>query len=84
VYSDGKGGHVIAYVPSTSAKTTDQQRAAMGGPLLANEILHALGAQPVYEPRVSAAWPVYRLFFIDSGGQIYESQWKGEWKCCGM
>jgi hypothetical protein len=56
----------------------------MSGPPLANEILHAVGAQPVYEPRVSAAWPVYRLFFVDSSGQIYESQWKGDWVCCGM
>jgi hypothetical protein len=82
VYSDGKGGHVIAYVPNAESQTTEQRR--MTGPLLADEILHTPGAEPVYEPGVSARWSVYRLFFVDSRGQIYASQWKGEWVCCGM
>jgi hypothetical protein len=84
LYSDGKGGHVLAYVPAADSRTAEQRRAVKSGPLLADDILHGLGAQPVYEPRVSAMWRVYRLFFVDSRGQIYESQWKGDWVCCGM
>jgi hypothetical protein len=84
VYSDGKGGHVVAYLPSAGSQTAEQQRAATSGPYLASEILHPPETQPVYAPPISAAWPVYRLFFIDSRGRIYQSQWKGEWVCCGM
>jgi hypothetical protein len=84
VYSDGKGGHVVAYVPTANSQTTEQRRAAASGPQLASDILHGPETLPVYAPQASAAWPVFRLFFVDSRGQIYESQWKGEWVCCGM
>lgn len=87
VYSDGSGGHVIVYLPaaeSGASAPASQRRTSGTGPQLADEILNGLGARPVYAPKVSAAWPVYRLFFVDQDGQIYASRWKGEWVCCGM
>lgn len=84
VYSDGKGGHVVVYVPAGESVPTVPRRAPTSGPQLADEILNGLGARPVYAPRVSAAWPVYRVFFVDSKGRIAATQWKGEWACCGM
>lgn len=83
VFSDGNGGHVVAYVPTADAQTTGEGRVT-SGPHLANDILEAPGTRPVYAPRVSAGWPVYRLFFVDSLGRIYEARWKGEWVCCDM
>lgn len=87
VYSDGKGGHVIVYLPaaeSGASAPASQRRRSSAGPPLADEILNGLGARPVYAPQVSAAWPVYRLFFVDQDGRISASRWKGEWVCCGM
>lgn len=87
VYSDGKGGHVIVYLPAAESGTSapaSPRRTPATGPQLADDILNGLGARPVYAPRTSAAWPVFRLFFVDQSGQIYTSQWKGQWVCCGM
>ncbi|MBM3770915.1 MAG: hypothetical protein FJW27_06440 [Acidimicrobiia bacterium] len=87
VYADGKGGHVIVYLPAGEAGTSapaSPRPTPTTGPQLAAEILNGLGARPVYAAGVGAAWPVYRLFFVDQDGQIYASHWKGEWVCCGM
>jgi hypothetical protein len=84
VYADGTGGHVVAYVPAAGSRTTEPRGVATSGPHLANDILHPPEAQPVYAPQVSATWPIYRLFFVNAQGRIYQSQWKGDWVCCGM
>jgi len=36
----------------------------------------------VYDPRMTDAWPIYRIFFADSTGHIVRSQWRGRWECC--
>ncbi|MGE3508218.1 MAG: hypothetical protein AB7N65_04985 [Vicinamibacterales bacterium] len=84
VYSDGTGGHVIVYVPAAATGATAGQPPSRTGPQLADEILHGLGARPVYAPRMSTTWPVYRLFTVDERGQVSGSRWKGDWVCCGM
>lgn len=84
VYGDGRGGFVIAYVPDGTAQPPRDLRPAMSGSQLAHQLLNEPGTWDVYTPRVSARWPVYRLFFVNAAGTIYQSLWKGDWECCGF
>jgi hypothetical protein len=76
LYSDGEAGRIAVYIPISSAGTT-----ATAGTAVTNE-----QRQPeplrVYDARMTDAWPIFRIFFIDSAGRIVRSEWRGQWECC--
>jgi len=73
LYSDGKGGRIAVYVPTPS---TAASRAGATTPSGQPEPLH------VYDPSITKAWPIYRIFFVDNTGRIVSSRWRGRWECC--
>jgi hypothetical protein len=82
VYSDGRGGRVIVYLPESSPD------AANSGPLKSPN-MHPTNPErmaPRGEFRLSmtAYWPIYRIFFVDPTGQITNSEWRGDWVCCSQ
>jgi hypothetical protein len=72
LYSDGEGGQIAVYVPVQSA---GRSRTAV-----TNEPRQP--ALRVYDPRMSDAWPIFRIFFADKTGRIVRSRWRGRWECC--
>jgi hypothetical protein len=74
LYADGKGGHVVVYVPNPSPGTT--RRSDPG------EQLRAAATARVYDAGMKNSWPVYRIFFSDPSGRIVVSEWRGRWECC--
>jgi hypothetical protein len=74
LYSDGNGGRIAVYVPASSAGTTT-------GTTVTNEPRQP-EALRVYDPRMNDAWPIFRIFFVDSTGRIVRSRWRGRWECC--
>lgn len=84
-YSDGTGGHVVLYVPeSEQATAANLPVLARGAELAGLLVRNALpNAEPVFPPRITTNWRVFRVFFIDADGTIRRSQWKGQWRCCG-
>ena len=74
LYSDGEGGRIAVYVPASSAGTTT-------GQAVTNEPRQP-EALRVYDPRMTDAWPIFRIFFVDSTGRIVRSRWRGRWECC--
>ena len=71
LYSDGNGGRIAVYVPAASL-----------GNKAATSDLRPLEPLRVYEPRMTDAWPIYRIFFVNSMGRIVRSEWRGQWECC--
>jgi hypothetical protein len=72
LYSDGGGGRIAVYVPRASAGAGAAVTNAAGQP----------EALRVYDPRMTDAWPIFRIFFIDNAGRITRSRWRGQWECC--
>jgi hypothetical protein len=73
LYSDGKGGRIAVYVPAASIATSRT------GATAASRQSEAL---LVFDPTITKAWPIYRIFFVDNTGRIVRSQWRGRWECC--
>jgi hypothetical protein len=67
LYSDGEGGRIAVYIPLASAGATAQGQSE---------------ALRVYDPRMTGAWPIFRIFFVDRTGHIVRSEWRGQWECC--
>jgi hypothetical protein len=76
LYSDGNGGQIAVYVPAASAGTTVTTGTAVTNERRQPEALR------VYDPRMTDAWPIFRIFFADSTGHIVGSRWRGRWECC--
>jgi hypothetical protein len=74
LYSDGAGGQIAVYVPAPAPGTT--RRGAE------SDRLRAAATLRVYEPRMTDAWPIYRIFFADRMSRIVRTQWRGRWECC--
>ena len=74
MYSDGRGGHVVVYVPNPSPGTTRRPDVS--------EQLRAAATARVYDADMKNSWPIYRIFFSDGNGRIVVSEWRGQWECC--
>src|SRR5687767_9868923 len=74
LYSDGAGGQIAVYVPAPAAGTTRSGTAS--------ERLRAAATQRVYDPGMTDAWPIFRIFFADATTRIVRTQWRGRWECC--
>jgi hypothetical protein len=72
LYSDGAGGQIVVYVPAPGTSRNDAASAR----------LRAASALRVYEPQMTDAWPIYRIFFADGTARIVRTQWRGRWECC--
>jgi hypothetical protein len=74
LYSDGAGGQIAVYVPAPAPGTTRSGAASAR--------LRAATALRVYEPGMTDAWPIFRIFFADGTARIVRTQWRGRWECC--
>ena len=74
LYSDGAGGQIAVYVPAPASGTTRSGAAS--------ERLRAAATLRVYEPQMTDAWPIFRIFFADGTTRVVRTQWRGRWECC--
>jgi hypothetical protein len=78
LYSDGNGGQIAVYIPAASAGTAT--KATTGIPVTKDQRFPS--PLRVYDARMTDAWPIYRIFFIDTTGRIVRCEWRGQWECC--
>ena len=74
VYSDGAGGRVAVYVPIAGAVASRTSAES--------DRLRAAASTRLYSPDMKSAWPIHRIFFIDSKGRVGRTEWRGKWECC--
>jgi hypothetical protein len=74
LYSDGAGGQIAVYVPAPASGTTRSGAAS--------ERLREAATLGVYQPRMTDAWPIFRMFFADGTTRVVRTQWRGRWECC--
>ena len=77
LYSDGKGGSVVVYVPNPSPGAPGVTRRPD-----ISEQMRAAATTREYDAGMKNSWPIYRIFFTDPGGRIVVAEWRGTWECC--
>jgi hypothetical protein len=82
-FSDGRGGQVVVYTPVPAPAPATSRRAGGDGSEPSTGLQSyrngAATSQTVYNPSMTARWPIFRLFFVDPGGRIVRSAWRGRW-----
>ena len=73
-YTDGQGGRVAVYVPASSARPSRSSAEA--------ERVRSASSVQIYRADMKNSWPTFRIFFVDAGGRIARSEWRGKWECC--
>jgi len=73
-YTDGQGGRVAVSVPTSSARPSRRSAEA--------ERVRSASSVQVYQADMKNSWPTFRIFFVDAGGRIARSEWRGRWECC--
>jgi hypothetical protein len=73
-YADGQGGRVAVYVPTSSTRPSRSGAEA--------ERVRSASSTQTYHADMNNSWPTFRIFFVDAGGRIARTEWRGRWECC--